>query len=45
MLVRHRELETGSGGFWRGDGVHLNAINIDMGNLGLQDGTQIAVRV
>ena len=30
VVVRHRELESGVGAFWRSDGVHLNAVGLDM---------------
>lgn len=28
VVVRHRELESRSGEFWRSDGVHLKAVGI-----------------
>lgn len=45
LAVRHRELEEETWRFLRSDGVHLNAIGIDLWQLGLQDGVQRAVRV
>lgn len=45
MVVRHRDLEAGTGGFWRADGVHLNAVGIDLWTLGLQEAIETAVRV
>lgn len=45
FVVRHRELEVDTWRYLRGDGVHLNAVGIDLWSLGLQDGIQRAVRV
>ncbi|XP_044150850.1 serine/arginine repetitive matrix protein 1-like isoform X3 [Bufo gargarizans] len=45
VVVRHPELEAGTGGFWRQDGVHLNAVGIDLWSLDLQGGIETAIRV
>lgn len=45
LAVHHRELEEETCRFLRSDGVHLNAIDLDLWQLGLQDGVQRAVRV
>ncbi|XP_044138554.1 serine/arginine repetitive matrix protein 1-like isoform X4 [Bufo gargarizans] len=45
VVVRHPELEAGTGGFWRQDGVHLNAVGIDLWSLDLQGGVETAIRV
>ncbi|XP_040279005.1 translation initiation factor IF-2-like isoform X3 [Bufo bufo] len=45
VVVRHPELEAGTGGFWRQDGVHLNAVGIDLWSLDLQGGIETALRV
>lgn len=44
FVVRHRELEVDTWRYLRSDGVHLNAVGIDLWSLGLQDGVQRAVR-
>ncbi|KAM3929163.1 uncharacterized protein RB166_006951 [Leptodactylus fuscus] len=45
LAVRHLELESGSGAFWRRDGVHLNAVGIDLWCLDLQQGIETALRM
>lgn len=45
VAVRHRDLETGTGDFWLGDGVHLNEVGSDLWALALQGGIEIAVRM
>lgn len=45
VVVRHRELESGTEGFWRSDGAYMNAVGTDLWNLALQDGTETAVRM
>lgn len=43
VVVHHRELESGSGAFWRADGVYLNVVDTDLWNLGLQEGIETAI--
>lgn len=45
LAIRHLELEVDTWRYLRGDGVHLNAVGIEMWALGLQDGIQRALRV
>lgn len=45
LAIRHRELEQDPWLYLRGDGVHLNAVGIDLWFLGLQDGIQRALWV
>lgn len=45
LVVGHRELELVSWKYLSGDGVHLNAIGIDMWCLGLPNGVRRALRV
>lgn len=45
VVVRHRDLESGSGAFWKTDGVHLNPVGSDLWNLALQEGIETAVRM
>lgn len=45
VAVRHVDLEQGVGGFWRADGIHLNAVGLDMWCLALQDGIETALRM
>ncbi|XP_077314597.1 uncharacterized protein LOC143996435 isoform X2 [Lithobates pipiens] len=45
LAVRHRDLEEETWRFLRSDGVHLNAIGLDIWQLGVQDGVQRAVRM
>lgn len=45
LVVRHLELEVDTWRYLRDDGVHLNAVGIDLWALGLQDGIQRALRV
>ncbi|KAM3924805.1 uncharacterized protein RB166_008161 [Leptodactylus fuscus] len=43
IVVRHTDLESGEGAFWRSDGIHLNAVGIDVWNVGLQTGIETAL--
>ncbi|KAM4034528.1 uncharacterized protein ACNLHF_021168 [Anomaloglossus baeobatrachus] len=43
VVVRHRELESGEGNFWRSDGVHLTAVGIDLWALSIQEGVERAL--
>lgn len=43
IVVRHRELKVETYWYLRGDGVHLNAVGIDLWCLGLEDGVQWAL--
>lgn len=45
IVVQHRELEDQSVRYWRDDGVHLNAVGIDIWSLGLQEGVVRALQV
>lgn len=45
LVVRHWDLEAVTGGFWRADGVHLNALSNDLWTLGLQETIDTAVHV
>ncbi|KAM3918942.1 uncharacterized protein RB166_013679 [Leptodactylus fuscus] len=45
VSVRHTELEPGVGEFWLRDGVHLNAVGIDIWALGIQEGIERALEV
>ncbi|KAM3929169.1 uncharacterized protein RB166_006958 [Leptodactylus fuscus] len=45
VVVRHTDLESGEGSFWRSDGIHLNAVGIDIWGLGLQAGIETALRM
>lgn len=45
LAVRHRDLEEETWRFLRADGVHLNAIGLDLWQLALQDGVHRAFRV
>ncbi|KAM4034595.1 uncharacterized protein ACNLHF_021249 [Anomaloglossus baeobatrachus] len=43
VVVRHRDLESGEGNFWRSDGVHLTAVGIDLWALSIQEGVERAL--
>lgn len=43
VVVRHRDLEVDTWHYLRSDGVHLNAVGMDLWSLGLQDGIQRAL--
>lgn len=45
LTIRHRDLEKEPQLFLKEDGVHLNAVGIDIWSLGLQEGIQRALRV
>ncbi|XP_072010733.1 uncharacterized protein [Engystomops pustulosus] len=45
IVVRHHELEEGRGEYWLGDGVHLNAVGMDLWALGIQGGLERAWRL
>lgn len=45
IVIRHRELEDQSVRYWRDDGVHLNAVGIDIWSLDLQEGVARALQV
>ncbi|CAJ0946880.1 unnamed protein product [Ranitomeya imitator] len=45
VVVRHINLESGTGGYWRLDGVHLNAVGTDMWCLVIQEGIETALKV
>ncbi|CAJ0933156.1 unnamed protein product [Ranitomeya imitator] len=44
VVVRHINLESGTGGYWRLDGVHLNAVGTDMWCLAIQEGIETALK-
>ncbi|CAJ0966975.1 unnamed protein product [Ranitomeya imitator] len=44
VVVRHINLESGTGGYWRLDGVHLNAVGTDMWCLAIQKGIETALK-
>ncbi|XP_069842788.1 collagen alpha-1(I) chain-like [Dendropsophus ebraccatus] len=43
VSVRHRDLEDCAENYWLGDGVHLNAVGIDLWMLALQEGIERAL--
>lgn len=45
LSVRHVDLESGTGNFWKTDGVHLNKVGIDIWSLALQGGIETALQV
>lgn len=45
IVVRHKDLEELDDALLRPDGVHLNAIGLDIWTLGLREGLEQAVRV
>ncbi|CAJ0919313.1 unnamed protein product [Ranitomeya imitator] len=45
VVVRHINLESGTGGYWRLEGVHLNAVGTDMWCLAIQEGIETALKV
>ena len=45
LSYRHIDLEGGVPGFYRSDGVHLSEIGLDLFNLGLQSGIEMAAVV
>ncbi|KAM4045382.1 uncharacterized protein ACNLHF_009210 [Anomaloglossus baeobatrachus] len=45
VCIRHVELERTEEEFWLADGVHLNAVGIDLWALGLQGGIERALRL
>lgn len=45
LVVRHKELEEADPELLRSDGVHLNAIGLDLWTLGLQEGIERALEV
>ncbi|XP_077140621.1 uncharacterized protein LOC143805314 isoform X4 [Ranitomeya variabilis] len=45
VVVRHVNLESGEGSYWRADGVHLNEVGTDMWCLAIQEGIETALKV